>query len=52
LNYNSANNENIIDADKLENGTGLTYGLGLSFKFGAISPGFIVGWDKGFGDFR
>jgi hypothetical protein len=48
LNYNSANNENIIDADKLENGTGLTYGLGLSFKFGAISPGFIVGWDKGF----
>ena len=50
LNYNSANNENIIDADKLENGTGLTYGLGLSFKFGAISPGFIVGWDKGFGD--
>ena len=50
MNYNSANNENIIDADKLENGTGLTYGLGLSFKFGAISPGFIVGWDKGFGD--
>lgn len=50
LNYNSANNINIIDVDKLENGTGLTYGLGLSFKFGDISPGFIIGWDKGFGD--
>lgn len=50
LNYNSANNDNIIDADKLENGIGLTYGLGLSFKFGAVSPGFIIGWDKGFGD--
>jgi len=50
LNYNSANNENITDADKLENGTGLAYGIGLSFKFGAVSPGFIIGWDKGFGD--
>ena len=50
LNYNSANNSNIMDPNKLENGTGLTYGAGLSFKFGDLSPGFIVGWDKGFGD--
>lgn len=50
LNYSSANNTNITDADKLENGTGLTYGAGLSFRFGNISPGFVVGWDKGFGN--
>lgn len=50
LNYNSANNSNITDSEQLENGTGLTYGLGLSFRFGDVSPGFIIGWDKGFGD--
>ena len=50
LNYSTANNTKITDATKLENGSGLTYGLGLSFKFGNVSPGFIVGWDKGFGD--
>lgn len=50
LNFNSANNTEIIEADRLENGTGLTYGLGLSFRFGSVSPGFVVGWDKGFGD--
>lgn len=50
LNYSSANNTKITDATMLENGSGLTYGLGLSFKFGNVSPGFIVGWDKGFGD--
>lgn len=50
LNFNSANNTQIIEADRLENGTGLTYGLGLSFRFGSVSPGFVVGWDKGFGD--
>lgn len=50
LNYNSANNKNIADANQLENGSGFTYGLGLSLKFDDISPGFIIGWDKGFGD--
>lgn len=50
LNYNSANNSKIIDPDKLENGTGITYGLGLSFKLGNVSPGFVVGWDQGLGD--
>lgn len=50
LNFNSANNTKIVEADRLENGTGLTYGLGLSFRFGSVSPGFVVGWDKGFGD--
>lgn len=50
LNYNSANNDNISDSDILENGVGLTYGLGLSFRFGSVSPGFIIGWDKGFGN--
>ncbi len=50
LNFNSANNTQIIEADRLENGTGLTYGIGLSFRFGSVSPGFVVGWDKGFGD--
>lgn len=50
LGYNSANNVKIINADHLENGTGLTYGLGVSVKFGSISPGIILGWDKGFGN--
>lgn len=50
LSYSSANNTKITDAAKLENGAGLTYGLGLSFKFGNVSPGFVLGWDKGFGD--
>lgn len=50
LNYNSANNIKIIDSEILENGAGLTYGMGLSFRFGNVSPGFIVGWDKGFGN--
>ncbi len=49
LGYNSANNTEIEDKDKLENGTGLTYGMGLSFRFGSVSPGFIVGWDKALG---
>ncbi|WP_405247676.1 hypothetical protein [Cellulophaga sp. Asnod2-G02] len=50
LNYSSANNDNILDSNKTENGTGITYGMGISFKFGTVSPGFIIGWDKGFGD--
>jgi hypothetical protein len=50
LNFNSANNSKISEADRLENGTGLTYGLGLSLRFGNVSPGVVVGWDKGFGD--
>lgn len=50
LNYNSANNTKITDSEILENGTGLTYGVGISFKFGNVSPGFIIGWDKGFGN--
>ncbi len=50
LNYSSANNRNITDPSITENGTGLTYGAGLSFRFGDISPGAIVGWDKGFGN--
>jgi len=50
LNFNSANNTKIIESDRLENGAGLTYGLGLSFRFGNVSPGIIIGWDKGFGD--
>lgn len=50
LTFNSANNKNIVEANKLENGTGLTYGVGLSVRLGDVSPGIIVGWDKGFGD--
>lgn len=50
LNFNSANNTKITDSEILENGTGLTYGAGISFKFGNVSPGFIIGWDKGFGN--
>lgn len=48
--FNSANNANLLDANKIENGAGLTYGLGLSLKFYDFSPGFIIGWDKGFGN--
>ncbi|MEL6638817.1 MAG: hypothetical protein AAFW73_24710 [Bacteroidota bacterium] len=50
LNFNSANNSEITETDRIENSAGLTYGLGLSFRFGDVSPGFVVGWDKGFGD--
>jgi hypothetical protein len=50
LNYNSANNTGITNSDDLENGTGITYGGGISFKFGDISPGFILGYDKGLGN--
>ena len=50
LEYNSANNTNIIEADVTENGSGLTYGFGFSFKFGNVSPGFIIGWDNSFGN--
>jgi hypothetical protein len=50
LNYNSANNTRISDADILENGTGHTYGVGVSFKFGDVSPGFVIGIDKGIGN--
>ncbi len=50
LNFNSGNNTKITSSEILENGTGLTYGAGISFKFGNVSPGFIIGWDKGFGN--
>lgn len=50
LNYNSGNNEKITDPEQLENGTGLTYGFGISIKLGNVSPGFIIGWDKGIGN--
>ncbi len=50
LNFNSANNSKIIESDRLENGTGLTYGFGVSFRFGNVSPGIVIGWDKGFGN--
>jgi hypothetical protein len=50
LNYNSANNSEITDADQLENGTGITYGLGIGFKFGEITPGIVLGYDKSLGN--
>lgn len=49
LNYSSVNNT-LITSNEVENVAGLTYGFGLSFKFGAVSPGIIIGWDKGLGD--
>lgn len=50
LGFNSGNNSRIINPEQNENGVGLTYGLGISFKFGNVSPGFVIGWDKGFGN--
>jgi hypothetical protein len=50
LEYNSANNSKITDPTITENGSGFTYGIGISFKFGDISPGFILGWDNSFGN--
>ena len=50
LGYNSANNTNIKESDRIENGSGFTYGLGLSLKFGDVSPGFVIGWDHGLGE--
>lgn len=50
LSFSSANNSKITDAEQNENGVGLTYGIGISLKFGDVSPGFIIGWDKGFGN--
>lgn len=49
LNYNTANNLRITGSDILENGTGITYGAGVSFKCGNVSPGLIIGWDRGIG---
>lgn len=50
LKYNSANNSKITDSNIEENSSGLTYGLGISFRFGDLSPGLIVGFDKGTGN--
>jgi hypothetical protein len=50
LDYNSANNSKISDPEKLENGAGITYGLGLSLRLGTVSPGFIIGKDHALGD--
>ena len=49
LNFNSANNLRITDPGILETGVGYTYGAGVSLKFGNVSPGFVVGWDRGIG---
>jgi hypothetical protein len=50
LSYSSANNKGIVDATQKENGSGLTYGAGVAFRFGTISPGIVIGFDHGFGD--
>lgn len=49
LNYNTANNIRITDPDILENGIGITIGAGVSFKYGNVSPGLVIGWDRGIG---
>jgi len=49
LSYNSSNNSNILD-NKSENGSGITYGLGLSLRLGNVSPGIILGYDYGLGN--
>lgn len=50
LNYNSANNNAITDESALENGTGITYGAGISIRVGNVSPGFILGFDHSSGN--
>lgn len=50
LSYSSSNNNGILEANRKENGSGLTYGAGVAFRFGTISPGVVIGFDHGFGD--
>ncbi|MDX1718826.1 MAG: hypothetical protein R3353_01600 [Salegentibacter mishustinae] len=50
LNYNSANNSGITDENIIENGTGITYGGGISFRIGSVSPGIILGFDHSLGN--
>ncbi|SRX74764.1 hypothetical protein [Aequorivita antarctica] len=50
LNYNSANNSGITDESVIENGTGITYGAGISFRIGSVSPGIILGFDHSLGN--
>ncbi|WP_428067485.1 hypothetical protein [Chryseobacterium gambrini] len=47
LKYNSANNFKITDSSVEENGNGFTYGGGFSVRLGNISPGIIIGYDRG-----
>jgi len=49
LKYNSDNNTGITEGNGEENGTGITYGAGISVRLGDVSPGFIIGWDHGLG---
>ncbi|MCF2221514.1 hypothetical protein H9Q08_19800 [Chryseobacterium sp. PS-8] len=50
LKYNSTNNTKIMDLSIEENSSGFTYGGGISLRFGNISPGVIIGFDKGTGN--
>lgn len=50
ISYSSAINSGITDPERKESGAGMTYGGGVAFRFGTISPGIIFGFDHGFGD--
>jgi hypothetical protein len=50
LKYNSDNNSGLAAGSGEENGSGITYGAGISIRLGDVSPGFIVGWDHGLGN--
>ena len=50
LSYSAADNTSINDASVIENGSGIVYGGGITFRFGSISPGLILGYDHGLGN--
>lgn len=49
--YNSSNTTSITDPSKSENGVGLNYGVGIVFRIKGVSPGILLGFDRGFGEF-
>lgn len=50
LNYTSSDNSKISDPEIKESGSGITYGGGVAFRFGTVSPGIVLGFDHGFGN--
>jgi len=48
--YNSSNTTSITDSSKPENGAGLNYGVGIVFRINGVSPGVLLGFDRGFGE--
>jgi hypothetical protein len=51
LTYTSSDNTGITDTKQKENGSGFTYGVGVVLRLGKISPGIVLGYDHGLGNY-